>query len=105
MDLLFFAIFVLLGVITTAVLFYFAHVVTGSGKAFIRSRIFLNTDPLIKAFYQFIIGTAFAYLFFLIYFIDSSLNEAFILGEITLGMSLIGFAYLTIPLFSRKKKG
>jgi|GEM_PF-1865415 len=101
---LWFPFFVVIALIFTVLLFYFVRVVSHSSKGFTRSKMFLNTDPIIKAFYQLFIGTAFAYILFLIYFIDMELKALFILGELTLGLSLIGFAYLIIPLFLRRGK-
>jgi len=101
---LWFPFFVAIALIFTALLFYFVRAVSHSGKGFARSKMFLNTDPIIKAFYQLFIGGAFAYILFLMYLIDMEQKILFILGELTLGLSLIGFAYLIIPLFLRRSK-
>ncbi|RLI91902.1 MAG: hypothetical protein DRO89_03075 [Candidatus Altiarchaeales archaeon] len=101
---LWFPLFVVIALIFTAFLFYFVRVVSHSSKGFTRSRMFLNTDPVIKVFYQLFIGAAFAYILLLMYFIDMKQKILFILGELTLGLSLIGFAYLIMPLFLRRGK-
>jgi hypothetical protein len=103
MNSILFYLFVALALFFTAFLFYFVSLVGRMSKGFLRSKIFLNTDPLIKAFYQFFIGAAFSYMLFMIYFLDMSRMEWFIFGEIFLGLSLIGFSYLIIPLFLKKK--
>jgi hypothetical protein len=98
-----FFLFIAFAVAFSLFLLYFVKVVGKKSKGFIRSKIFLNTDPIIKAFYQFFIGAAFAYMLFIAYFVDPGRMEWFILGETMLGLSLIGFAYLIIPMFQKKQ--
>jgi hypothetical protein len=97
-------IFVFIALLFTGFLFYFVRVVSHSGGGFSCSKIFCNTDPTIKVFYQFFIGTAFAYILFMVYLIDMGSKIFFILGELILGLSLIGFSYLITPLFLRRGK-
>ncbi|OYT41741.1 MAG: hypothetical protein B6U86_01800 [Candidatus Altiarchaeales archaeon ex4484_43] len=99
---LWFPFFVAIALIFTIPLFYSVRAVSHSGKGFTRSKVFPNTDPIIRAFYQFFIGAAFAYILFLMYFIDMEQKTLFILAELALGHSLIGFGYLTIPMFLRR---
>jgi len=101
---LWFPFFVAIALIFTIPLFYSVRAVSHSGKGFTRSKVFPNTDPIIRAFYQFFIGAAFAYILFLMYFIDMEQKTLFILAELALGHSLIGFGYLTIPMFLRRSK-
>lgn len=99
---LWFSFFVVLALLFTALLLYFVKVVSHSTKGAIHSKMFLNTDPVIKIFYQFFIVMAFAYILFLIYFVNMELKILFILGELILGLSLIGLSYLIIPMFLRR---
>lgn len=102
MNSILFYLFVALALFFTAFLFYFSNIVGRMGKGFLRAKIFLNTDPIIKVFYQFFIGAAVSYIFFMIYALDMARIEWFIFGEVFLGLSLIGFSYLMIPLFLKK---
>ena len=103
MDSILFYLFIALALFFTAFLFYFASRVGRMSKGFLRAKIFLNADPIVKAFYQFFIGAALAYMFFMVYVLDMRRIEWFIFGEVFLGLSLIGFSYLMIPLFLKKK--
>jgi hypothetical protein len=98
-----FCVFIALALFFTAFLFYFVSIVGRMGKGFLRAKIFLNTDPILKVFYQFFIGAALSYMMFMMYALDMRRTEWFIFGEVFLGLSLIGFSYLMIPLFLKKK--
>ncbi|MEA1924563.1 MAG: hypothetical protein U9M95_01710 [Candidatus Altiarchaeota archaeon] len=98
-----FSLFLVLAVAFTILLFYFVTHLK-SNRTVWKAKMFLNADPLIKSFYQLFMGAAFAYILFLLYFLNQTSIELFIIGELVLGFSLIGFAYLVTPLFSTKEK-
>lgn len=98
-----YSLFILLAVIFSILLFYFVSHLKHSRRVW-KAKMFLNSDPIIKSFYQLSMGAAFAYILFLIYFLNQQHIEIFIIAELVLGFSLIGFAYLVTPLFSSKEK-
>lgn len=102
-ETLIFAFFIIQSLFFTLFLLYFVHSMSRTGKGVLRCRIFRNATPVVKAFYQLFMGASFSYILFLIYFINPQYIELFILGEVVLGLSLIGFAYLTVPLFTYRK--
>ncbi len=71
----------------------------------LRAKMFLKVDPVIKAFYLFFIGTTLSYLLLLLYFLDEQFYGLFVVGEVTLGMSIIGLAYLVSYFFRGGKIG
>ncbi|OYT53968.1 MAG: hypothetical protein B6U72_04240 [Candidatus Altiarchaeales archaeon ex4484_2] len=98
-----FSLFLVLAVVFTILLFYFVTHLNSSKRVW-KTKMFLNADPLIKSFYQLFMGAAFAYILFLLDFLNQTSIELCIIGELVLGFSLIGFAYPVTPLFSSKEK-
>jgi hypothetical protein len=101
---LIFVIFITQALLFIVLLVYFPYVTKSSRREALRAKMFLHADPIVKTFYLFLFGIILSYLFFLIYFVDNTLYEFFIIGELALGLSIMGLVLIIISLSIKQSR-